>query len=1842
MTLTVRLRKTLAWVLIVTLANPLGAFSPAFARDTDIFLATTPSTSTAEPNVLVVLDTSDSMNIPEPWREYPGAYDSHVEYLWNDIAAISNTEILTENVSRISTAAAPSSPFSPWGTWAGDTLAERRALWNAARLYANGTETGDPGTRATWRNYNDPSWLYWVPAQSPATTSLSDARLRSITFNRFRGARAFVGGTRGGITYTLVANPTGNLDYDYTANNQCSTSLAELTPSTVRAPTAYARNAGYFANQQWARYERWLALDTVNNSSYPGSSLATGTTPINYARGYLDSTVAPLDTPTGAAARDNIGGSPTGSVGLPIRVRGTASHAGWTDLKADMGGTELHPFVTLVALNSPFYPIVPPATVAPTFSLTTGQLTTLRSLYGYSLLASDERLSAIKGNRDNATAPAFGMVAGLQAYIDSQTPAGYTSTTPVACHPVTGPASANCINMPTGGSAGFTAVSSRTRSCIFTAPTLSEVDANGTTRWRGGSCTNGTLGACSDPNGIGCPTAEPANCGFATTNDFWRSVPNSCAWSGRQSVAVGTCAWSGRTPVFVEGQGWYHYGGSCTENGSTAHCTAGGTTMAVNGTTQANVIGPRPMPYAASYATEGCTNSLAAGLIYYGGTCEGRTMSVPATVSTGDNRTNSSVSASHCSITAVASFNVRGVPYANAWGYNATNGCVNNTATNQTCGGRYGLPCPTTNNATSCPARVATKEQAGFGSTAATSRFYRVYNYAKPDTVADRQINLIHDCKADEPTSNPGGSYMRAAARTFDTAWNTTTSPGSNTTASYSTAAAEAIAADGTKNIDVYSVNYLNWKFGPKGPNGAPIGRKTRLQVAKDSLTELIPSTDGMRFGLMVFNRTSSSLNNDGANVAYAVRRMGSNASDPDVANRTSLANAILATTAAARTPLTESLYEAYLYFAGRTPQWGTSTATAVGGVGTVTQGRDTTAVCTAVSADCPSIGVYRSPMLSNPTTAAPAGCQKNFVILITDGGPEDDSAANVLSGSPSRGVKNMTWTGVPSGVVSARTGPDEGNADTTSQQFEVSPGTPYGPTDLAGTSADGGYVWLDELAYFMSRADISSGAINFAGETTTDNLAGRQSVTTYTIGFAGANSPVLQNAAQKSGGQFYLANDSAQLTTALVNALVSIRDWNPTVTSPTVPISALNRTQNSTDVFLSFFRASITQTWVGTVKKFMLGDPYTEPGVCGPGITDLCLIGQTVLSGTNSKNIEKVEIDAITGLETVAVDPNASSFWGPSSLRDAGKPDSGGTGYQLLNTSGYDPSTRKVYTRLSSGTNADLTHSSNAVSEVNTELTKALLGDTSMSDAQRATLLNWTRGGNTGVTACADADTSTACTTWRSWAHGDVQHSRPALVTYNPATSPPSQYLFYASSTGYIHAVDSNTGAEKWTFLVEEALPQLAALMANANGEQIYVADGSPVVQFNDANKNGVVDGSDSVWLFFGLRRGGRAYYALDITDINAPRFMWKITPTQICSASTCSATTAYAQLGQSWSTPTVGRVRAVADPVLLFGGGYDPNQDNRPVAAVDTMGRAVFVANARTGALEASFTSANGLVTGGSMSFSIPSDLTVLDTDLDGTFLDRIYVGDMGGQVWRFDIGNSDKGLWSGRLLATLSTTSPTDRRIFFPPAAVKQLRLGVRYDAVIVGTGNREHPLKATSSDVIAMIKDPDYGLYAVSTAVVSMAAGDLINLGATATGATESALISNPAAKGWYRPLDTAEKVVTAPTVFFGSIRFGTYTPTGQLNACVPPGQSRLNELDLLGAYVIPVLGSTVRYYPNFINRGYASTGQLVVLPGSSASARRVFFVAAADARLFSRQQAMLGVGTRVYWYTEPQI
>ena len=313
----------------------------------------------------------------------------------------------------------------------------------------------------------------------------------------------------------------------------------------------------------------------------------------------------------------------------------------------------------------------------------------------------------------------------------------------------------------------------------------------------------------------------------------------------------------------------------------------------------------------------------------------------------------------------------------------------------------------------------------------------------------------------------------------------------------------------------------------------------------------------------------------------------------PAYNNRADLVKAIQGVVASSRTPLTETLYEAYRYFSGRTPKWGTATTLAQGG-GTVSAGREMTMGANADPPDAAGNvfltnggGTYNSPMLNNPTVAVPANCQKNYVVMITNGQPEEDFSANA-------DIKTMSWLNPTGNTVSPRTDLDTNGARPTNagppdyQQIPtISGGSPYGLLDLASTANDGGFVWLDELTYFIATADVSPGAPNMPGDPANgDLISGRQSIVTYTIGFTGLPMPVVQNAAVAAQGIYYTAQNAQQLQSALVAAFVAIRDWNPTSAAATVPISSLNRGESSTDIYLAFFGPSPQSTWPGTVKN--------------------------------------------------------------------------------------------------------------------------------------------------------------------------------------------------------------------------------------------------------------------------------------------------------------------------------------------------------------------------------------------------------------------------------------------------------------------------------------------------------------------------------------------------------------------------------------------------------------------------------------------------------------------------------
>lgn len=1877
--------KATAWALIFALANP--ALAPwAYARDTDIFLGVTSAVATAEPNILIVMDTSDTMNISEPWREYDlrdavgnPRYDSHIEYLWNDPAYINriSTQAPADNLftnagsspdgyfynysGSCPDASNPDCPKDA-GFFAGATDADRVALRDAALAYAAATESGDPGARSTYRNYSDASWIYWLPAGTAET----DARLWSFAFNRFLGGvrvSSFSSSNgssnpvvRGGFNYGNIRDYTQGsaLRTSSGAYNRCTASGSELLPSTVYAPSEFPRNAGKWLNQEWMRWERWLNLENSRAAAYPGShntvSYTSGTYRIGYVGTGYDPAVTPFpgpndpivnqaaSTPHGVAAppvpnitasRDNVGSA---AQGQPIRVQddsgasgfaddATDSYAGWTTLKADMGGYNFQSLVN---------------------SMSQSTLQTLRGVYGYPLLASAgasatelERFSAWKGNRDDS-ATAFGMVTGTSSYYDIRPTSG-----------------GNDIIFNTAGVTTYTC----TRTCGDLAvgasgPTNDGLDASSTTRryyqpnGSGQYCDpNGTLsGQCRSITGNPAHPNDPPLCTQANTTNFIDRNHTNCAWTGRSSK-------------FVEGVGTVFYGGTCA-----GECRGAGYVLGAANCSSG--------PTSTSYCN-------------------------PATA--GNSGSNW-----------IGNYTIDGTAYTDVT-KNVIGTCSNKSDTSESCVARKGFQCvygPST-VASFCPTRTSSTATGG------VETRYPAYNRQ------DAESYNFHDCKADEPANNGGTNvYMTNQKRNFQWSYNTAIST-SGTVASYTTNASDATSSPA---IDLYSVNYLNWKFGAKGPSGAPIGRKTRLQIAKDALADLVAATDGVRFGVMTFNSLPqdtglrSSQGSQGGKIIFPVKRMGTNAADPDYVNRAALTDAINNQVAKAASPLTETMYEAYLYFSGRAPRYGSAAAMstnfgatavpAVGG-GNVTDGADASAI---------SGSSYVSPMLNNPTTATPAACQKNFVIMITDGGPEHDVDASDF-------VPGLSYTSM-SGVVAADTRIDTSQADTATGQFEVA-GLPYGQQSRFNElRTDGGYVWLDELAYFMAHADMSPGARHSAADTGTDSLLGTQAVTTYTIGFAGANSPVVQNAGERSAGVggYYIAEDSAALSAALTEVLVTIRDFSPTVAAPTVPLSALNRAQNASDVYLAFFSPSTSQAWKGTVKRFRIGVGNSD---CGP-TKELCLIGKTVLA-SGFKDVEKVEVDPVTSLEEIVVDDQAVSFWNPVTLMDGSEPDVGGTGYQLISVPAYTPQARAVYTYItgnavSPSTSVTLTDSTNLMTETNTRITKAMLGNAGMSDAAKSTIINFARGGNPGDAACSDAHdpmAPTPCTTWRSWAHADVQHSRPLIVTYDSTpvsdaevggstTRSNVQYLFFLTNDGLVHAVNAATGQEKWVFMVEEALPYISTAMTNGAGPSLDLADGSPAVWIDRGDANGIIDGSERAWLFFGLRRGGRAYYALDITNINAPKFMWKVTSTyhpvdhpyyqplgsstgdgKLCKGITACANKAeYKLLGQSWSTPVVGRIAASTgrpagntDPVVIFGGGYDSQQDFVSIAAPtappapiaptplpatsttgDYIGRALYVVEASNGEpIKVFADTAGDFLNASRIDWSIPSDLTVINADLDAQgLLDRVVVGDMGGNLWRFDIGQPSVSAWKAKRLASLSDAGVPNRKIMFPPAIVPQhAPFPIDWDAIYVGTGDREHPIVTSTSDKLFMVADFDIGLTATNGAAASFAAGDFLQIAATDTsGVVPSALLSK---RGWYRDLESGEKVTGAPFVFNQRLRFGTYNPSAVISECLPPGEGRLNEINALYGNLVDLSGDgTVsardRYYAG-VSRGYFSPLQSVII------GNRIYTIALsggtvtaaaggstppagspcqAGSQFWYCREQEIGIAQRIYWYMEPEL
>jgi type IV pilus assembly protein PilY1 len=207
----------------------------------------------------------------------------------------------------------------------------------------------------------------------------------------------------------------------------------------------------------------------------------------------------------------------------------------------------------------------------------------------------------------------------------------------------------------------------------------------------------------------------------------------------------------------------------------------------------------------------------------------------------------------------------------------------------------------------------------------------------------------------------------------------------------------------------------------------------------------------------------------------------------------------------------------------------------------------------------------------------------------------------------------------------------------------------------------------------------------------------------------------------------------------------------------------------------------------------------------------------------------------------------------------------------------------------------------------------------------------------------------------------------------------------------------------------------------------------------------------------------------------------------------------------------------------------------------------------------------------------FSVTSEISALDTDGNG-YVDRLYFGDTGGNIWRCDVG--DKG-WSGKKVFSLNSSSNSwdkGRKIFYKPAATLD---GVDQARIYVGTGDREHPLNPVVTDRIYALWERNETGTMLETSLMDVT-NNTLQLGSTPEALRANILQSLEDGHGWYIRMETAGEKVLAPVRLYNEAAyFTTYAPFTNIEGA----ECGAGNVGIASAYAVSYLTgeAVVNYY-----------------------------------------------------------
>ncbi|MCP4004469.1 MAG: hypothetical protein GY725_09770 [bacterium] len=633
----------------------------------------------------------------------------------------------------------------------------------------------------------------------------------------------------------------------------------------------------------------------------------------------------------------------------------------------------------------------------------------------------------------------------------------------------------------------------------------------------------------------------------------------------------------------------------------------------------------------------------------------------------------------------------------------------------------------------------------------------------------------------------------------------------------------------------------------------------------------------------------------------------------------------------------------------------------------------------------------------SVPDSPLDSTCRSAYVVVMTDGAPTNDL--------------NIHHGGDFTSTIGNADGDTNESPDAWSGRTPTNYVLPY--------SSNSGSDWLDDVAYYLSHNDLIDDSV----------MEDDQSIYTYSVGFT-IDHPLLDETGMNGQGDYFTTANADQLQADLEAALLSIIEKSSSLTSATVPAS---RSAFGDGFYTAFFIPSNKPSWKGHLQTYRLT----------PDLLVVDKNGNAALDISTNLFLEPRFPFWDAGDELASVShPTRSLYTTKSSAR---------TAFSTANIAAADLGV----------TNGELTSYPNdpAVPFATTEtLTDGIVDYMIGTDAFDDDRDTDTAEKRSFVLGDIFHSNPISVGPPPSALHDEDGFGPEDLSgTFLYAQKARDRRIFAGANDGFLHAFNGgsfNLGDNPSTPETESGYYDLG------NGQEVFgyvpgfMLDSVKMIPRNSPRANYYVDGSPAaadIWvpsssvdvtkegsewttlLVTGMRQGGAGYLALDVTDPGAtvvgphgpyPKLMWEFDDTS-------------EPLGETWSEPIITRVRMKASTgvgdycgrdssddgdcreqwVVIVGGGYDSKADpNLSTFGSDpndanwtTSSKAIFMLAADTGDVLAKVAYDPNDSTLSKMKYSLASTPGVLDLDQDG-LADVVYIGDLGGQLWKWDI--SEKG--------------------------------------------------------------------------------------------------------------------------------------------------------------------------------------------------------------------------------------